>query len=239
LLLLGDVVTIVGLALTPGPIQNFTRFDNPIGVGGDWARWAFAVGGLMIMTAAAGSVLSLVIRWRRSVGDEREQMKWLAFTGIPMVVAAPFAVGSPIAGDVLIGFGVAMPVAIAIAVLRHRLYDIDELIGRTFVYGALTAILAGVYAASLKLLQEVFLQVTGSESDGAVILSTLVTAASFAPVRKALDAVLDRRFKPKVVAGASHDLPGGVAVAPMSPTELEQLVRRAVRAELDATRAPE
>jgi hypothetical protein len=141
----------------------------------------------------------------------------------------------------MIGFGLAMPVAIAIAVLRHRLYDIDQLISRAVVYGALTAILAGVYAASLKILQEVFLQVTGTQSDGAVIVSTLVTAAFFSPMRKGLDHVVDRWFKRRKGAVPGGHNPAVAAMTPMADAtlaDLETVIRRVVREELAATQPP-
>ena len=236
-LAVGVAVAAVGVALVSGPLlPNYPSVPNPAGVGPDWWGALFAIGAITTLVAAAGCVLSLVIRWRRSTGDGREQLKWLAFVGIPMVVVGAFVPIVPIAGDALVLFGVAMPVAIAIAILRHRLYDIDELIGRTFVYGALTAILAGVYTAALKLFNELFVQLTGGQSESSIILATLVLAAAFTPVRKALEGVVERRFKPSkpgdAAAATLVAAPGTVAA--LTPVELENLVRRAVRAEITA-----
>ncbi len=81
----------------------------------------------------------------------------------------------------------ALPVAIGIAVLRHRLYDIDVLISRTFVYGSLLALAAGIYSASIRLFQYFFVLATGNKSDFAFVISTLILGAAFLPARKRLE----------------------------------------------------
>ncbi len=230
----GVAVAIVGRATVPGPVSNYPSVDSPLTIGGPWSQPAFLLGGVIFLAAAAACVLSLVIRWRRSSGDEREQLKWLAFVGIPLVAVAPLAASVPIAADLVIAFGVAMPVAIGIAVLRHRLYDIDELIGRTVVYGALTAILAGVYTAALKLFNELFVQLTGAQSESSIILATLVLAAAFTPVRKSLEGVVERRFKPATVRAG---LPADSSLATMTVGQLEAVVRDAVRAAIAPERS--
>jgi len=88
----------------------------------------------------------------------------------------------------------ALPVAIGIAVLRHRLYDIDVLISRTFVYGSLLALAAGIYSASIRLFQYFFVLATGNKSDFAFVISTLILGAAFLPARKRLEQVADRWF---------------------------------------------
>ena len=88
-----------------------------------------------------------------------------------------------------------LPVAIGIAITRYHLYDIDGIINRTIVYGALTAILAGLFTASITLSQRTFSAVTGERSDAAIVVTTLVVVAAYTPVRKWLEAVVDRRFK--------------------------------------------
>ena len=86
----------------------------------------------------------------------------------------------------------ALPVAIGIAVLRHRLYDIDVLISRTFVYGSLLALAAGVYSASIRLFQYFFVLATGNKSDFAFVISTLILGAAFLPARKREEPLQDR-----------------------------------------------
>ena len=99
-----------------------------------------------------------------------------------------------------VGFAL-VPVAIGIAILRYRLYDIDILIRRTAVYVPLTAILAGLYAALTALLQRLFIAATGERSDAAVIASTLLLATLFTPVKGWLQGVVDRRFRDDADAG--------------------------------------
>ncbi|MBI3747001.1 MAG: hypothetical protein HY264_10870 [Chloroflexi bacterium] len=236
LTILGAILFALGLGTTPGPLNNFPDVQNPVTFGGEWSRAVLVIGAVTFAGASALCAISLVVRWRRSSGDAREQMKWLAAVSLPFIAAGTISAAVQVAQYLMIGFGLLMPVAIAIAVLRHRLYDIDQVISRTVVYGALTAILAGLYTATLKLLQEGFVQVTGKESEGAVILSTLVIAAAFTPVRKGLEQVIDRRFKPapRGVAAALAVVPG----ATLGADELDTLVRRAVREELTAILEP-
>jgi hypothetical protein len=90
--------------------------------------------------------------------------------------------------------GLGGPIAIGIAILRYRLYEIDTLINRTLVYGALTAILAALYFSGIVVLQRVFVAFTGEQSTLAVVASTLVIAALFNPLRRRVQAFVDRRF---------------------------------------------
>jgi hypothetical protein len=88
-----------------------------------------------------------------------------------------------------------MPIAIGIAIMRYRLYDIDRLINRALVYGSLTAILAGIFTAAVGLAQRLFVATTGESSDVAIVITTLVVATLYAPLRKRLEAIVDRHFK--------------------------------------------
>ena len=101
--------------------------------------------------------------------------------------------------DLAFGLGftflACMPIAIGIAITRYRLYDIDRLINRALVYGSLTAILAGVFTAAVGLAQRLFVLATGETSDAAIVATTLIVATLYAPLRKRLEAVIDRRFK--------------------------------------------
>ena len=118
-----------------------------------------AMGALLLLVALVGSPLSLVLRFRRAGRDERQQIKWLALAGA--VAAATFMIAlvawdlltEPVANAAIMLSIVALPVAAGVAILRHRLYDIDVVINRTLVYGALTATLAGAYVGSVLLLQ--------------------------------------------------------------------------------------
>jgi hypothetical protein len=146
---------------------------------------------------AAAAAISVVLRFRRADGIERQQVKWLA--AVATLVAAAFIAvmltGWSVAWMVLVASLGLLPVAVGLAVLRYRLWDLDLVIHRTAVYVPLSAALAGVFAASTTVLQRLFIEVTGGPSDGAVILSTLLIAAIFAPIRDLIQGVVDRRFK--------------------------------------------
>jgi MFS family permease len=161
------------------------------------------LGLLAIPVAILASVGSLVRRWRHALGLERQQLKWvgaaalfLALDVVALIVLA--AVGAiPESGGVsaaLLALGIAlMPVAVGIAILRHRLYDIDVLISQTLVYGSLTAVLGAGYFGSVILLQAVLVPIT-SGSEAAVAVSTLGVVAVFSPARRWIQGLVDRRF---------------------------------------------
>ncbi len=152
------------------------------------------------LALAGASVASLAVRYRRSRGEERQQVKWFAFAMVLVVVLTLAnqvlfrALG--IAGSAFLGvFVFTIPwVAIAFSVMRYRLYDIDLVINRTLVYGSLTAALVLSYSAGVVLLQALFRTLTGRESQLAVVASTLAIAALFRPLRGAAQALIDRRF---------------------------------------------
>jgi len=158
------------------------------------------------------SAFSLVLRYRRSAGEERQQIKWIAFAasfvGLMYLIAmitslvfpsgAWFAPGSPlwldlVAYSALLSF-TGIPITVGFAVLKYRLYDIDVVINRALVYGALTATLALVYLGSVVLLQRAFVFLTGEGSQLTIVASTLAIAALFNPLRRRIQAFVDRRF---------------------------------------------
>jgi hypothetical protein len=158
------------------------------------------------------SALSLVLRYRRSKGEERQQIKWIAFAAslvalvylIAMVTSfihpseAWTTVGSVwwlnlLTIAALLSF-VTIPIAVGIAVLKYRLYDIDLIINRTLVYGPLTVLLAATYFGGVVGLQYVLRALTGQESTLAVVASTLAIAALFNPLRSRIQDLVDRRF---------------------------------------------
>jgi hypothetical protein len=139
------------------------------------------------------SAASLLVRLRRSTGGERQQIKWFV---VPIaLVLIVFAVGKIVLGDVPIGVALfpVVPIAAGWAILRHRLYDIDVVINRALVYGALTATLAGAYLGLVLLLGLVLAPLT-SQSDLAITLSTLAIAALFRPARRRVQTLVNRRF---------------------------------------------
>jgi len=202
------VLLSVGFGLAPGPVASLPRgIRNPFGLeGAAWLFNAANVGFPLLALCILASVVSLVLRYRRSIGEEREQIKWIAFAA--SVVGLLFLIGIVImliyAGeppswvkllDALTVLSYAgVPIAVGFAVLKYRLYDIDVIINRTLVYGSLTAILAVVYFGGIVLLQRAFVLLTGEKSTLAVVVSTLVIAALFNPLRGRIQSFIDRRF---------------------------------------------
>jgi hypothetical protein len=159
-----------------------------------------AVGAVLLGLLAfcgVAAVVSLVLRFRRSRGVERQQLKWFTYAAslaiLLLVVPSPLPGGA--VSDVLFGLLVAfIPVSAGIAILRYRLYDIDRLINRTLVYGLLTAILGLVYAGAVLVLGQVFGGVGGDPPSWVVAGATLAVAALFQPARRRVQTAVDRRF---------------------------------------------
>jgi len=197
--------TVVIWAFLPGKVGDAWDITNPLGL----AALRPAIGGLEVVMAVLflgfilSSVVSLVVRFRRSQGQERQQMKWLTYaaaTVLGMVLlttlleAANLVFLSEMAGlatDLLIA---GIPVGVGIAVLRYRLYDIDLIINRTLVYGSLTVMLVALYFVGIVVLQRMFVTLTGQQSTLAVVASTLLIAALFTPLRRRIQEFIDRRF---------------------------------------------
>ncbi len=186
----------IGAALDPGTVaENYPGLANPFAVPEPWARFAQALevaGNIGIVVSLALAGWSLVERYRRADSTERLQIKWVAYVGIGIAVVMPVAalqIGPVSDVAFLVGFVLiaALPLAVAFAILRYRLLEIDRLISRTFVYGALTAILAGVYSAAMSLFQALFVAVTGNQSDAAIVLTTLVLATTLTPIKDRLE----------------------------------------------------
>jgi hypothetical protein len=149
----------------------------------------------LLFIGVIGAIASVVVRFRRSRGVERQQMKWFVYAVAPMLLIPtedflPEIISSVALCAVLIG----LPTAIGIAVLRYRLYEIDVLINRTLVYGSLTALLVTTYVGSIVVLQVAFRTLTGQDSQLAIVASTLAIAALFNPLRRRIQAFVDRRF---------------------------------------------
>ena len=144
------------------------------------------------------SVASLVLRFRRSRGEERQQLKWFVYAGVLIVGALFIPLLVPGAASSVLQLLVMplLPVAAGVAILRHRLYEIDLLINRTLVYGSLTAMLALVYFGGVAATQAIFQALTGQEQQPqlAIVVSTLVIAALYNPLRRRIQGFIDRRF---------------------------------------------
>jgi hypothetical protein len=197
----GTAVIITLSALQPTLQNEDDPVRNPIGLAGipdpeEGALGAVLLGLLLVCAAAAA--ISVVLRFRRSQGVERQQLKWFTFAATLMVLfmlLSDYLLPQTGVVDALYGFVVALvPVAAGVAVLRYRLYDIDRLINRTLVYGLLTALLGAVYAAAVLVLGQLFGGVGANPPTWAVAGATLAVAALFQPARGRTQAVVDRRF---------------------------------------------
>ncbi len=216
----GAVIVLLSVAtfLKPGPLEGLGGVQNPFGLEGQ--PWVVVVGwvGLPLLPLCMlASALSLVLRFRRSGGEVREQIKWIAFAAsfvgllylvimsagtLIQLLSAPEtprelgtgSVWGALLENLMVLSFAGVPVAIGFAVLKYRLYDIDILINRTLVYGPLTATLALVYVGGVVGLQAAFRALSSQGSTLAVVASTLAIAALFSPLRRLVQAFVDRRF---------------------------------------------
>ena len=193
--------------------RGFDRYSvrNPLHIGGVVGYIIETLGGLGVAAILVGMVVSIVVVFDRlgnARGAERQQLKWFAYAAgvlLVMLFLAPFVVWY-LPGWMRLAIGIAalsaIPVAVGIAVLKYRLYDIDHIINRTLVYGALTALLAAGYFATIMALEGIsrlvfqapFRAVFGQESALATIAATLAMAALFNPLRHRIQSFIDRSF---------------------------------------------
>jgi len=211
----GAVIVLVnlGTALTPGRLPDLGGVRNPFGLEEyPWVADAAQGVTLLLPLCMLASALSLVLRFVRSGGEEREQIKWLVFAAlilglassslvIPSIILSNDAGGADQLWENLLEDAetlsfAGIPVAIGFAVLKYRLYDIDLLINRTLVYGSLTAMLAALYFGGVATTQALFRALAGQEQQPqlAIVVSTLVIAALFNPLRRLIQGFIDRRF---------------------------------------------
>jgi len=211
----GAVMVLVSVVITlfPGPLGGHSGARNPFGIEGQpWIEYTAIVLFPLLPLCILASAFSLVLRYRRSSEEERQQIKWIAFAAsfvglvylILMVSSLIFLSEAWFAGSspfwfnllpyaALLSFA-GVPVAVGFAVLKYHLYDIDVIVNRTLVYGALTASLALVYVGSVASLQYVLRAMTGETSQLVVVASTLAIAALFNPLRRRVQDFMDRRF---------------------------------------------
>jgi hypothetical protein len=198
------VVGVITAAFSPGAYQgSLGPIRNPLGIEGLTHIYK-AVVYTMAPALFIAAAFSLFVRLRRAVGVERQQLKWLAYAagGFAMgiiLISITIAIDTPrwyewVASAFFVAVSPGVPISIGIAILRYRLYDIDILINRTLVYSSLTATLVALYFGGIVVLQRVFVVLTGERSTLAVVASTLLIAALFNPLRRRLQAFIDRRF---------------------------------------------
>jgi hypothetical protein len=196
----GTAMTVVGSWLDPAPMtQTLVPVAKPFALGG-WAGTAAAVvnwtGFGLLFASVAAAALCAVLRFRASRGVERQQLRWVAFGAVASVVGPLLAIALEASGilPTVDAFSwpllLSVPLAIAVAVLRYRLWDLDRLISRTVAYALLTLLLGLGYAAVVLGLGRLL----GRDSSLVVAAATLAVAAVFQPARRRIQRVVDRRF---------------------------------------------
>jgi hypothetical protein len=189
-------LTVLGMLRPSLYLTDAQTIANPIGVAGvdiEAAPLSTILNGLLLFLLGA-AVVSLVVRFRRSRGVERQQLKWFTYAGALVLLIPLIGFVVPSLGNAAFVVVIALPIAVGIAILRYRLYDIDRLINRTLVYGLLTALLAGIYAGVVLGLGQLFGGIGEQAPSWAVAGATLAVAALFQPARRHIQAVVDRRF---------------------------------------------
>src|SRR5215204_1102606 len=199
---LGLIGFLAGYVLVPGPLEDFPQIMNPYGVDSLMLEAVAVTGAILASASMVASTISLIVRMRRAGRAQRQQIKWLAYGGA-------LAVGSVFVGGVIsvwigeVGFALTsigllgVPIFTGVAITRYRLYEIDIVINRTLVYGALTAALVAVYFGGVATLQALFRALSGQEQQpqlAVVVASTLLIAALFNPLRRRIQSFIDRSF---------------------------------------------
>jgi hypothetical protein len=195
----GAVAEVAGLAFRPGPLEDLPNVANPLGLGfvGPAMDILQVIVGVGIGASFIGGVVTLGIRYRRSLGIERLQIRWVFFAaGAALFVLLALNLALPVQMESNLGHFVwtlaplSIPATMALAVVRYRLYEIDRIISRTVSYGLVSAVLIGVYLVSVFLLGTL----RPLEGEAAVAGSTLLAAALFNPLRRRIQNAVDRRF---------------------------------------------
>ncbi len=211
ILIAGAAVRFGELALVGEPVPYLPTLDNPHHLPSPFdgvlvVSKQLNVGLVLLLGGMALGAASLVARYRRTGAEVRRQIRWFVFAGtIVAATLAPlahlFVFVDPAAGrgqDLWVLFFASasmFPAAVGIGITRYRLFEIDRILSRTFVYGSLTAILAGLFTASVGLSQRLFVALTGETSDLAIVLTTLVAASAYTPVRRRLESIAERLFR--------------------------------------------
>jgi hypothetical protein len=193
----------VTVVLRPGPLAT-SLADNPFGVSGSSGSEAvWAMGQTLAIAALPGAFLlafaAVIVRIRRSVGVERAQLKWFVAANVAVgafwtLSLAGVARPNPTIFDVLAASSLALPpIAVGVAVLRYRLFEIDRIISRTLSWAAVTGLLGAVFVGLVVGLQALSADITGTNTL-AVAASTLAVAALFQPLRRRMQSAVDRRF---------------------------------------------
>ncbi len=226
LAIVAAVLVFAGGLLRHGPMPLITRYESPFGSPdlGPVGVVLQALGWLLVIVAATVTTVSVLLRYQAADAVTRAQLR--VFLGVVLFAAGSFVLmiatsvaglGTPGLRDVIASVALAavalIPVAVFVTIARYRLYEVDQLVSRSFVYGALTAIVAGLTAASMQVLTAIFKLLAGESSDLVVVFTTLILVSVFAPIKSRLERVAARIMRDP--AGASSDLvdagPGATA----------------------------
>jgi hypothetical protein len=214
----GMIIVVLSITegLAPGPLENQGGVRNPFGI--EALPWLVTVSYIilpLLPLCILASAVSMVLRFRRSRGEERQQIKWFTFVAsiagllyfMVIISGVVISLGSddrlpqtPLWVELLISLATlsfaGVPIAIGLAVLKYRLYDIDVVINLTLVYGSLTAMLVAVYFGGVATTQTILRALTGQTEQPqlAIVISTLAIAALFNPLRRRIQSFIDRRF---------------------------------------------
>lgn len=206
----GTLLAIIGVGLAPEGAAWYPSLANPFAapMSMRFPLGLVTVAGLLLMVGGiVVSTASMVARYRQANDVQRAQLRWIAVAvvalsaaGLPFIIAryglqADYSSGHLLLAVTLVA-GCFLPVAAAVAVLRHRLYDIDVILNRAFVYIPLTALVGGLYTGGVAFFQRVFVAVTGDRSDAAIVITTLILASLFTHIRNTLQSFVDKRYKP-------------------------------------------
>lgn len=198
-----------------GPLDADWTLPNPIGLIPDsfWEGPFIIAWGIGLLTTVIASVVSLFVRYRRADSGERQQIKWLLFAGA--FFALIYSVALPLSDQAMTEFWFSLlfllsvlgiPIAIAVAIFRYRLWDLEVVVNRAVIYGLLTTLLAGLFAAVIAVITEAGKDLLGEGSRAAgAAISALIVAVVFQPLRTWIENGVNRRFYPE-----KHDLASGM-----------------------------
>lgn len=223
----GGLLLMLGAALNPEGMVEYPTLSNPTAapLALEPLVNALQVTAVTLMCIAViHAVASLAAHYQAGDQVRRAQLRWIllaamltGFAAIPFLLTRYLVdVGDTLGDIAALGIQLAMstfPIAAAAAISRYRLYDVDLLIGRTLVYVPLMAILGGLYTGSIAIFQRLFVAITGETSDVPIVLTVLIVASAFTPLRRTLEVRLERRFPSMAPATNSIGRPG-VQAAP-------------------------
>ena len=243
----GGVLVSGGAALRPDGLLWYPTLPNPLDVPlemRDALDASVALGTVLLTVALASAGIWLTRRAWRADGAQRRQLAWVVAGGLIMsvtlvplfvtryVTSVDDALGERVVFVAAVG-AIALPITVAIAVQREGLFGVRDLLGRSLVYLPLMALLAGLYTASVMIFQKVFVAITGTASDAAVVLATLLVATSLTPARNLLETIVKRATEARPVDATNVASEGSLAAAPAADLEARLAQLEARLAELE------